>query len=623
MAVQKRQSAGIRKHRNGIGSSEAEQALRNFESAAISLFQSNSELVWVHDTEYNIIRVSRGVEQTFGKGLVGEKCYRAYRGRDTVCPDCPTARLLGNGEAAFSTEQTAVDGRTYSVTCLPLTNPKGNVVAVLEHCTDITRRKEAEKELLRVNGFWSTVFNNANDAICIINVADLTIADANEAFLRKYSLTKGQAIGKTCYQITHHSSISCLSPRHTCPLTVTAASGRHSSFEHVHYDSAGNEVFLEVSAAPIYSRERGISQVVHVSKDITERKQAERALRASEENYRNSLDNSPLGIRILTVDGETLYANQSLLNIFGCTTVNELRAAPVAERYAGERYAENKVRGKQGSAWRPVTDTYEVSIIRKDGEIRHLRVYQREVKWAGEARYQAIYEDVTDYRRARETLTSLSRRLIEIQEDERRNIARELHDQVGQSLNVVNLLLQRTISAPAGDNVSLLSEAQSQVAELISRVSNLSLDLRPSMLDDLGLLDALVWYIGRYTATTNVQVDFKHFGLEREMEPEIKTTLYRVVQEALTNVARHAGVDRATVNIWADKGRLCLRIEDKGRGFDPTSLSSSNSSGVSGMQERLSLVGGTLNIESAPEKGTCIIAEIPLGNASEGDEKTR
>jgi len=531
--------------------------------------------------------------------------------------------LLATGDAGSPVEQTAIDGRTYSITSLPLTDTRGNIVAILEHASDITPRKELEKELSQVKTFWNTVFNNANDSICIINVADLTIADANEAFLKRYGLPKGQTIGRTCYQITHHSSISCLSPRHTCPLTVTVASGRHSSFEHVHYDSSGNEVFLEVSAAPIYNRAQAITQVVHISKDITERKQAEHALKNSEENYRNSLDNSPLGIRIITTDGETLYANRALLNMFGYASVNELRAIPMAERHSDYRYYDHELKPGHQARGHSFADTYEVSIIRKDGEIRHLRVYQREVRWAGEARYQAIYEDVTDYRRARETMTSLSRRLIEIQEDERRTIARELHDQVGQSLNVVNLLLQRTIKSPTGENPSLLSEAQSQVAELISRVSNLSLDLRPSMLDDLGLLDALIWYIGRYTATTKVQVDFKHFGLGKAMEPEITTTVYRVVQEALTNVARHGDVDRANVNIWADRKRLYLRVEDKGRGFDPSSLSSSNSSGISGMRERLSLVGGTINIESAPGKGTRITAEIPLGNTGDGSEDTR
>lgn len=479
---------------------------------------------------------------------------------------------------------------------------------------ELSRAEQALQKLEAV-----AVFNNTNDAICVINVEDLTIADVNEAFLKRYSLTRRQAVGKTCYHITHHSSVSCSGPEHTCPLRETISSKRHSSFEHIHYDSAGNEVCFEVSATPIYA-EFGMTQVVHISKDITERRQAEKSLRMSEENYRNSLDDSPLGIRILTTDDETLYANQSLLNIFGYSCIDELKAVPLAEKYADHSYSEHKLKMEQAASDQSVAETYEVSIIRKDGETRHLRVYQREVTWAGKARYQAIYEDITDYRRAREALTALSRRLIEIQEDERGTIARELHDQVGQSLNVINLLLQRSIRSAADNETSLLSEAQSQVTELISRVSNLSLDLRPSMLDDLGLLDALVWYIGRYTASTNVHVDFKHLGLDREMGPQITTTVYRVVQEAMTNVARHAAVNKATLDIWVDRKKLYLRVEDRGKGFSPSALSSDESSGLNGMRERISLVGGSLSIVSAPGKGTCIAAEIPLGNTGDTNQ---
>jgi len=158
------------------------------------------------------------------------------------------------------------------------------------------------------------------------------------------------------------------------------------------------------------------------------------------------------------------------------------------------------------------------------------------------------------------------------------------------------------------------------VFELITRVSNLSLDLRPMMLDHLGLLDTFMWYLGRYTAITRVQVDFKHFGLGELIKPEVAITVYRVVQEALTNVARHAGVDRAAVNIWVDRDRIYLRVEDKGSGFDPGAVDSTASSGISGMHERVSLMGGSLSIKSAPGTGALVSAEIPLGSAR-GDKK--
>ncbi len=187
---------------------------------------------------------------------------------------------------------------------------------------------------------------------------------------------------------------------------------------------------------------------------------------------------------------------------------------------------------------------------------------------------------------------------------------------------MVNLLLQRAASPTEQDNGPLLNEAQAQIGELVHYIRNLSLDLRPTMLDDLGLLDTLIWYLGRYSANTKVQVAFKHYGLGRPMEPQIATTVYRVVQEALTNVARHAGVDHAILRVWAARHAVYLQVEDNGTGFDPSALAAGNSCGITGMRERVALVGGNLSVESTPGAGTCVTAEIPLEKVDDGHKET-
>jgi signal transduction histidine kinase len=134
------------------------------------------------------------------------------------------------------------------------------------------------------------------------------------------------------------------------------------------------------------------------------------------------------------------------------------------------------------------------------------------------------------------------------------------------------------------------------------------------MLDDLGLLPALLWYFERYTSRTDVQVAFKHTGLERRrFAPEVETAAYRIVQEALTNVARHAGVSEVTVRIWADQDTLGAQIEDHGVGFDPeVALDGGTTGGLSGMHERAVLLESQLTIESAPGAGTRLTAEFLL-----------
>jgi signal transduction histidine kinase len=214
-----------------------------------------------------------------------------------------------------------------------------------------------------------------------------------------------------------------------------------------------------------------------------------------------------------------------------------------------------------------------------------------------------------------------------VQEAERRHLARELHDEVGQSLTALQLALKAGADQPPGRRAEGLARAQRLVAELTGQVRDLSQALRPTMLDDLGLLPALLWHFGRYTAQTGVRVAFEHHGLGGRFPPAVETAAYRIVQEALTNVARHAGVAEASVAVWHDGARLRLRVEDRGAGFDPEAVRARGAgSGLSGMRERAALLGGRLVVKSTLEAGTCLTTELPLktsaGERSDTDADT-
>ncbi len=147
----------------------------------------------------------------------------------------------------------------------------------------------------------------------------------------------------------------------------------------------------------------------------------------------------------------------------------------------------------------------------------------------------------------------------------------------------------------------------------MARVRKLSLDLRPAILDDLGLLPTLLWHIEHYTAQTNVKVNFKHSGLEKQrFAPEIETAAYRVVQEALTNVARHSNAPEATVRVWTQQDILSIEVADAGRGFDLDNVLGRETSGLTGMRERATLAGGQLKIESRGGEGTRLLAELSI-----------
>lgn len=216
----------------------------------------------------------------------------------------------------------------------------------------------------------------------------------------------------------------------------------------------------------------------------------------------------------------------------------------------------------------------------------------------------------------RARLAALSRRLVEVQEAERRHIARELHDEIGQLLTGLKLTLEMDVSGRRRD------EAHRLVQDLIGRVREMSLTLRPPVLDDFGLVPTLLWHLERYGAQTGVRVRLEHGGLDRRFPAEIETAAFRIVQEALTNVARHAGVTAATVRAWADAATLHVQIEDRGRGFD-TGVVASSSSGLSGMRERARFLGGGLSVESAPGGGTRLHAELPVADVVERRREPR
>jgi len=160
-----------------------------------------------------------------------------------------------------------------------------------------------------------------------------------------------------------------------------------------------------------------------------------------------------------------------------------------------------------------------------------------------------------------------------------------------------------------------LAGALNLINELTTRMRSLSLDLRPSMLDDLGLLPALLWHFDNYAKQTHVRVSFRHDGLDRRMAPDIETAAYRIVQEALTNIARHAGVDEVAVRCSVSQTRLDIQVEDHGEGFDSeATLRSYTTGGLPGMRERAALLGGHLTVDSTPGEGTRVIAEIPLNS---------
>ncbi|MEI6032959.1 MAG: sensor histidine kinase [Verrucomicrobiae bacterium] len=227
-------------------------------------------------------------------------------------------------------------------------------------------------------------------------------------------------------------------------------------------------------------------------------------------------------------------------------------------------------------------------------------------------------------RRMQSELRELSRQLLTAQEEERMKISRELHDVIAQTLTGINVrlgTLKAEASASSKQLQNKISSTQRLVEKSVDIVHRFACELRPTVLDDLGLIPALKSFLKSFIADTGVRVSLKVSSEVEQSSSAIRTTLYRVAQEALNNVSRHAHASRAEVSIRFVDGIICMEITDNGSGFDVEATPDGNKParlGLLGMRERVEMVGGTLLMDSVPGSATTIRVEIPSGNASAG-----
>jgi len=267
----------------------------------------------------------------------------------------------------------------------------------------------------------------------------------------------------------------------------------------------------------------------------------------------------------------------------------------------------------------------EKRYVRPDGAIVWVTLHVGLVR-DGEGRpasFVSVVNDITDTKRAERMLTeysvrleSLSRRLLSVQEEERRALARELHDQVGQQLAALKLNLERLRTAhPELATEARLVDSIEITDRTINQIGDTSLDLRPSMLDDLGLAAALHWYARRQQARSGCTIVIGG-KVEERLPGHVETAAFRIVQEAVNNAIRHGHADRVSVELVSDAVSLTVTITDQGRGFDPETVAAldgeRSSLGLLGMRERAELLGGEFQLRAAVGQGVAIVARLPL-----------
>lgn len=287
-----------------------------------------------------------------------------------------------------------------------------------------------------------------------------------------------------------------------------------------------------------------------------------------------------------------------------------------AERIAGGNLAEPIPRLAEDEVGRLGRSLERMRVALK-GSLETIARSNQELERRVEARTHELQDLYSQLREREEWREELLRKVISAQEDERRRLARELHDETSQTISALAMKLETALAAwPEAPSRDRLVEAKGLTVRTLEELHRLIFDLRPSVLDDLGLLSAIRWYAERHLGSRGIAVRCEFSGTEARLTPELETALFRVAQEAITNIAKHSGADTVLIQILEREDDIAIEIEDDGQGFDPSSLpppaARERGLGLLGMRERVELFGGTIEIDSAPGRGTRIAVVAPL-----------
>ena len=383
-------------------------------------------------------------------------------------------------------------------------------------------------------------------------------------------------------------------------------------------DLGRNGKWLHFTASPIRDNNGETIGSIESLEDITERKRAEEALHESEKSLRALFEGAYDAIWVHDLDGNIQTANKAATELGGYP-VEELVGMNVKSFLGDESLKLAREVSRKLTEHQPIDLPYELRLIRKDGSEAICMVTTNLITSDSEPKgFQNIARDVTQEKRMQENLRYYLQEITRAQEEERKRIARELHDDMAQILGSLSRQLDNFVRKKHGlapNEVLFLKDLQAQLNRGVQGVHRFIQDLRPSLLDDLGLIPALRSLVKDLQESDGIGASLKVLGGERRFSPEVESLLFRIFQEALNNIRRHAHASEAQVVMEFAGDKVKVTISDNGQGFEllggVDDLPRSGKLGLAGMQERARLLGGTIEVKSTPGKGTTLIVEVP------------
>ena len=573
-----------------------------------------------------------------GIGVCGTAAWRGTRviaedlGTHPYCEIFRASVLEAGLQACWSEPILDSAGEVLGTFCIYLRQPglptedDLRLVQQTSHLAAIAiERKRAEALLLESEQRYRDIFDNSLDALFLLEVTEegrFRNIEVNPAFERSVGMGRADLIGKTIEEtVPPHVAATVISKYQRCVDSGSPID------EETELDLPSGQLTFHSTLIPVRGACGRVQRIVGITRDITERKHAERILHAREQEFRALVENSPDVIARFDLQGRFIYAN------------------PVTQSLLGK--SEDRILGKgpdEVLPWLNAAHAYRKTLaqIARTGEAAEEEVIIDAAPGSDEARFEArlvperdrqgrlvsiltIGRDISAIRaterRLKEShaqLRQLSSRRETTREEERKRMAREIHDELGQQLTALRMAISLLRLKFGEEQPALVDHIQAlmrRIDTIIQVVRNVATSLRPSALD-MGLTSALEWLVSEFAKTSGIHCRLQAPPTRLALDDERATATFRIIQESLTNVARHAQACQVEVLVVQNRQYIRVEVRDNGKGFEPQQARK-GSLGLLGMHERGQMLGGTVTIDSVPGCGTRVQVHIPIQTNAE------
>jgi PAS domain S-box-containing protein len=569
------------------------------------LLESPIDALMVVDQHGLIQMVNTQMEQMFGYSrdelfgqtmdiLLPHRFRRQHRHHVSGFLAKPRMRPMGTGLELYALRK---DGTEFPVEISLNSLQTAGTPLVSAAIRDVSERKRAEMQLARL----ARILETSSNEIYFFDANSLCFSFVNQGARANLGYSMSELASLTPLDLCPEFNVTSFEKLLQPLRDGTKGSLQFSTFQQRKDGSRyPTDVHLQLfrnETPPLFAA---------IISDTSEREMTQKALQESQQRLAMHVANTPLAVlEWRTADGIITAWNPAAERMFGYQAdevIDKRRADIIISEELRSKWA-SLMRGNSGNTAFRTT----LKNITKDGRVLTCEWYNTllaDVDGKGQ-RVAALALDVTARQRA-------INELLTVQEEERSRIARDLHDHVGQLLTGLNLGLSALLEKNDPQKLADLKALASTILEDVRRISR---DLRPALLDELGLESAIKRFVRELVPRNSLNVDIL-IRVPESLERDTAIVIYRVTQEALTNVVRHAKATHASVVVTTSDDGVHLIVEDNGVGFDPGSIAASEHVGLSSMRERVELIGGIFTVESFPEKGTTISAKLPLDNAA-------